>query len=91
MKLTVVLSVGMVLLPEMASAAGGFFQSCKNTVSPPLVLRPKLCTDTTRQWYMDGSKLVAECKRWNGSYMRSRQDMNLCMTNSYGTLKPGNG
>ncbi|KAG7289315.1 hypothetical protein NEMBOFW57_005682 [Staphylotrichum longicolle] len=73
MKITIALSIGMALLPEIASAAGGFFQSCKNS------------------WYMDGSKMVAECKRWNGSYMRSRQDMNLCMTNSYGTLKPGNG
>jgi hypothetical protein len=32
MKLSVALSVGAVLMPEIASAAGGFYQSCKNTV-----------------------------------------------------------
>lgn len=42
MKITVALSIGMALLPEMASAAGGFFQSCKNSVSPPsLVYSPQ--------------------------------------------------
>jgi hypothetical protein len=34
MKLSVALSMGLALLPEMASAAGGFYQSCKNTVCP---------------------------------------------------------
>jgi hypothetical protein len=35
--------------------------------------------------------MIAECKRYNGQYMRTRQDMNLCVTNEFGTLKPGNG
>ncbi|KAK4169732.1 hypothetical protein QBC43DRAFT_283292 [Cladorrhinum sp. PSN259] len=30
-------------------------------------------------WYLDGSHLVANCRRSDGSYLRSRQDMNLCI------------
>ncbi len=48
MKLSVALSVGIALLPEIASAAGGFYQSCKNTVGfrPRLELMfPAACAD----------------------------------------------
>ncbi len=40
---------------------------------------------------MEGSLMIAECKKTNGQYMRSRQDMNLCITNSSGKLKAGTG
>jgi len=31
-------------------------------------------------WYVeDGHYMVATCKRKDGSYMRTRQDMNLCI------------
>ena len=50
MKISVALSVGIALLPEIASAAGGFYQSCKNTVSSRSLLclmLPAVCADMT--------------------------------------------
>ncbi|KAK3291033.1 uncharacterized protein B0H64DRAFT_50921 [Chaetomium fimeti] len=41
-------------------------------------------------WYMDGKYMIAECKRLNGQYRRTRQDMNLCVTNFRGVLAPAN-
>ena len=42
------------------------------------------------QWRMEGSRMITECKKVNGQYLRSRHDLNLCITNSFGTLKPAN-
>lgn len=39
---------------------------------------------------MDGKHLITECRRLNGQYMRTRQDMNLCITNFKGALAPAN-
>ncbi|KAK4040427.1 hypothetical protein C8A01DRAFT_35569 [Parachaetomium inaequale] len=38
-------------------------------------------------WHMEGNLMITECKKANGQYMRSRQDMNLCIGNSFGTLR----
>jgi hypothetical protein len=37
---------------------------------------------------MDGKYMVAECRKINGQYIRTRIDMNLCMTDSWGNLRP---
>jgi hypothetical protein len=39
---------------------------------------------------MDGKHMIAECRRLNGQYRRTRQDMNLCITNFHGVLAPAN-
>ena len=35
---------------------------------------------------MENNLMIAECRQINGEYRRSRQDMNLCITNSFGNL-----
>jgi hypothetical protein len=42
------------------------------------------------QWRMEGSRMITECKKINGQYLRSRHDLNLCIANSFGALKPAN-
>jgi hypothetical protein len=37
---------------------------------------------------MDGKYMIAECRKINGQYIRTRQDLNACMTNSWGNLQP---
>ncbi len=39
---------------------------------------------------MEDNLMIAECLKPTGEYMRSRQDMNLCITNTHGQLEPGN-
>ncbi len=45
MKLSAMLSVGVALLPEIASADGGFFQSCRNNVGFVSFLLPSSGVD----------------------------------------------
>jgi hypothetical protein len=37
MQLSVVLAMGLALLPELAAAAGGFYNSCRNNVRHPFL------------------------------------------------------
>ena len=49
------------------------------------------CADSSdSKWRMQENYMIAECKKANGQYMRTRQDMNLCLANSNGNLRVGN-
>ncbi|KAK4462341.1 hypothetical protein QBC42DRAFT_286515 [Cladorrhinum samala] len=44
---------------------------------------------STCDWYwMERNFLVGNCRKKDGTYMRTRQDMNLCVKNDGGSLTP---
>ncbi|KAH6649435.1 Cyanovirin-N [Chaetomium tenue] len=74
MKYFVALLMGLSLLPQLALAAVG----------------GGFYASCKHNWSMDGKYMIAECRKTNGQYMRTRQDMNLCITNFNGILAPAN-
>jgi hypothetical protein len=98
MKLSAAVSMGLFLLPEMATAAGGFYNSCKSNVGSlipprcsPARLRRACPLTTALQWHIErGYYMVAECRRNNGSYRKTSQNLNLCVANYKGKLASAN-
>jgi hypothetical protein len=85
MKLAVIVATGLSVLAELASAGGGFCQSCKSSVglSSYSPSEYSWCPNTVRpQWHIEGNHyMIDECRKNNGAYRRTRQDLNLCVGN----------
>ncbi|KAK4461484.1 Cyanovirin-N [Cladorrhinum samala] len=56
---------------------------------PELTLAGGGFASSCKDWYwMDNKFLVATCKKKNGSWLKTRQDMNLCIINRDGFMSP---